>query len=453
MNAAAWLSNGLLAGALAATAAALLRACLPRTASAAARHDAHLAVILSALFAFAGAGLAPRVELPWLAPGALSGAGLPQEHAASSTWPWYLLPWAAVAFALLARRLVAECTLLRFANRALPLDSRIWKAVLAEHAERLGIRGPLRLATHPAVVGGATFAVRRPIIVLDPAARAGASDRWRAVLAHELAHVRRRDPLASLAADLARALFWFLPWVWGAARGMRIERELACDDLVVSLGARPSSYGAVLLDLFRCQQAAAAGPGGQPGLAWNALATPAGRHSASLFEHRLRALLRRGKREPPAARRRSGLAFVALAALFVAGVRLVPAAGALPAQPVVAAATVEQDRAVQIPAAAIEHDHVLPAASAPSPRPLVETAPQPARPSRPSEPIRPAAQARIPVRGLLAGDLESLPEELRQPVQQAIADALRDVPRESVRLGPISVSVIRRTLAVHPAQP
>lgn len=67
--------------------------------------------------------------------------------------------------------------------------------------------------------------------------------------AHEEAHVRRRDPLWSLVADLCCVVLWFSPCTWLAARGMRAEAEAACDLAAVrATGASRHSYARLLLD-------------------------------------------------------------------------------------------------------------------------------------------------------------------------------------------------------------
>ena len=71
---------------------------------------------------------------------------------------------------------------------------------------------------------------------------------WRWVLAHELAHVRRRDHLVRWLEWLACVVFWWNPVVWWAQRNLRAMEEMCCDDLVIaSLKPKPRSYANAIL--------------------------------------------------------------------------------------------------------------------------------------------------------------------------------------------------------------
>jgi BlaR1 peptidase M56/HEAT repeat protein len=94
----------------------------------------------------------------------------------------------------------------------------------------------------------ATFA---RLILLPDEARSWSGERLEAVLRHERAHLARRDGLAQLLADAACAMYWFHPLAWLAARWAALERERACDDIVLAAGIEPAAYAATLLDVAR----------------------------------------------------------------------------------------------------------------------------------------------------------------------------------------------------------
>ena len=73
-------------------------------------------------------------------------------------------------------------------------------------------------------------------------------ERQRVVLIHELAHIKRYDCLTQLMAQIICVIYWFNPFVWYAARQLRILRELASDDYVLRSGTKPSVYANHLLE-------------------------------------------------------------------------------------------------------------------------------------------------------------------------------------------------------------
>jgi|GEM_PF-2671261 len=128
--------------------------------------------------------------------------------------------------------------------------ARLRRAALADgRVRRLG--GRVRLVTTPAVSGPAVLAGWRPLVLLPPAADGWSRRERRAVVAHELAHLRRGDPWALVLASVATALHWPNPLVWIAARRLRLAGEEACDRAAVVAGIEPWRYADLLLRLTR----------------------------------------------------------------------------------------------------------------------------------------------------------------------------------------------------------
>jgi hypothetical protein len=96
-----------------------------------------------------------------------------------------------------------------------------------------------------------TWGIMRSWLLLPSSARSWPRSKLLLVLRHELAHVRRRDSMWQLIAEIGCALYWFNPLFWYAAHRMRIEREHACDDAVLAAGSRASDYAAELLEIAR----------------------------------------------------------------------------------------------------------------------------------------------------------------------------------------------------------
>ena len=70
-----------------------------------------------------------------------------------------------------------------------------------------------------------------------------------ALLAHELAHIRRRDYAVNLLQTVAETLLFFHPAVWWVSSRIREEREHCCDDVAVSVSGEPMAYASALAEL------------------------------------------------------------------------------------------------------------------------------------------------------------------------------------------------------------
>jgi bla regulator protein BlaR1 len=92
------------------------------------------------------------------------------------------------------------------------------------------------------------FGIFRQVLWLP----AGIADRLsdaelEAIVAHELCHARRRDNLAAAIHMIIEAVFWFHPLVWWLGGRLTEERERACDEEVLRIGANPQAYAEGIL--------------------------------------------------------------------------------------------------------------------------------------------------------------------------------------------------------------
>lgn len=160
--------------------------------------------------------------------GTVSGSGWnadPQMFVRPALWFWL------TGVALLSLRLVCGSIGIRRwrrESRALPVE---WTATIERLCVQFGLlAASVRLSDH---VGDAlAVGLLKPLVLL-PAAWITAlpPDMLEAVIAHELAHLRRWDLWVNLFQRVIETLFFYHPVVWWLSRRLRIERELCCDVL------------------------------------------------------------------------------------------------------------------------------------------------------------------------------------------------------------------------------
>ena len=183
----------------------------------------------------------------------------------------------------LVRTLRFHCTLTRAARPAPQLQR-----LAAEIGDTLGLSRVPRVCTTSARLRPMVWWAGGRIRILIPAVFLADLDETeiRAVLAHELAHVRRRDYLVRIVEWLACSAYWWNPVVWWARRELRSAEESCCD--IVAVSAVKSTPGRYARSLLRVVEVISAGPVRRtPALA---SAADVGRDSR-LLEKRLRTVL------------------------------------------------------------------------------------------------------------------------------------------------------------------
>jgi beta-lactamase regulating signal transducer with metallopeptidase domain len=164
---------------------------------------------------------------------------------------WCLLLWLLGMLPLCLAMVRGALRLRRLRREALPLAGDEWSTLLRSLCRDIGVGVPPALLVSRRLQAPMTWGLRHPVVLLPRDCPDWPRELRQQVLLHELAHVKRRDCLTQFAAQCACLFHWFNPLVWMAARQMRVEREWACDDLVLESGALPSTYARHLLQMAR----------------------------------------------------------------------------------------------------------------------------------------------------------------------------------------------------------
>jgi beta-lactamase regulating signal transducer with metallopeptidase domain len=125
-----------------------------------------------------------------------------------------------------------------------------WQAASERLAGRLRITAAFRVVETALVDGPGVIGLTRPVILLPAAALTNLTPlQIEALLAHELAHVRRHDYFVNLLQTVAETVLFFHPGVWRVSSWIREEREHCCDDVAVEVCGEPTAYAAALAEI------------------------------------------------------------------------------------------------------------------------------------------------------------------------------------------------------------
>lgn len=232
---------------------AMLAAAPLVTAALANRHPAparQAAAFAIAVVREAVAPAAARPETDWLA----------------QAQSWILPVWACGVFLFSLRLLWSYREVAALRRGGEPGEDSVVETV-ARLAGKIGVESPVRVMLSSLVDSPSVVGWLRPMILLPAGALFGLTpEQLEAVIAHELAHIRRHDYLINILQMLAETVFFYHPAVWWISNRIRVERELCCDDIAVACCGNALSYARALtmLERIRLHPSFAVGVGDGP---------------------------------------------------------------------------------------------------------------------------------------------------------------------------------------------
>ena len=180
------------------------------------------------------------------------GVPLNIEKVTTLTWQaWVLCAWVVGVIAilgLLVRRLLFVQRLLARSR----LADASWEALMCGCAEQIGIRRPIEVRVSRTLHSPAACGLMNPVILVPESIEHTLSqDKLRAILLHELVHIKRCDLWVNLAQTLLQVVYFYSPLLWLANATIRGLREKAVDEVVLTkLGrAEAGQYSATLIDM------------------------------------------------------------------------------------------------------------------------------------------------------------------------------------------------------------
>jgi beta-lactamase regulating signal transducer with metallopeptidase domain/HEAT repeat protein len=206
----------------------------------------------------------PRSADPAGAEPTVDGIGTHAAHGARSSsrasararvdalLPWLVAAWAIGVLLLSARLFGGWLRARRLRSRGVSPVPDACRAALARLAARLEVRRTVGLFESAFVEVPVAIGWLRPVVLLPASAFTGLTvDQLDAILAHELAHIRRHDFAVNLAQSVIETVLFYHPAVWWVSRQVRQEREHCCDDLAVAVCGDRQGYARALVGMER----------------------------------------------------------------------------------------------------------------------------------------------------------------------------------------------------------
>jgi TonB family protein len=161
--------------------------------------------------------------------------------------PWMLVAWFVGVIFFVGRLNVGLMVARRMRSMGTGAVSAELQHVFDALRRRLGIARVVRLMHSALVEAPTVIGWLRPVVLIPASCLTGLSTmQIEAILAHELAHIRRHDYLVSVLQSVIETLLFYHPAVWWVSKQIRRERECCCDELAVAVGGDRLAYARAL---------------------------------------------------------------------------------------------------------------------------------------------------------------------------------------------------------------
>jgi hypothetical protein len=170
-----------------------------------------------------------------------------------------IAPWAAGAYligliGMVARLVLGFAASARMRRQGETVKTTAWTGGLSRMGAAIGVRVQPALQWSRDVAAPVIIGFVKPVILLPVSLASRLTPaQVEAVLAHELAHLKRRDTWSLAVQRVSETVLFFHPAVWWMSRRMEAAREEACDDLVLAAGCDPADYAEALVICSECR--------------------------------------------------------------------------------------------------------------------------------------------------------------------------------------------------------
>ena len=165
-------------------------------------------------------------------------------------FPWMVGLWTLGVLALCAWHIGGWIAMQRLRTLGVEAAEDRIHTLLARMKNRLGVSRAVRVMTSALVQVPLVIGHVRPLILIPAAVLTGLpTEQLEAIIAHELAHIRRHDYLVNLAQVLIETLLFYHPAVWWISKQIRREREHCCDDLAAAVVGDRLTYAEALVSV------------------------------------------------------------------------------------------------------------------------------------------------------------------------------------------------------------